>query len=40
MSTLPQFTKFDIHDEPTSVGTRWKVWIADLENLEINESKG
>ena len=33
MAALPQFRKFDIHDEPTSLGTRWKTWISEFQNL-------
>ena len=31
MSTLPQFKKFNIHEE--TLGTRWKLWLSELENL-------
>ena len=33
MSTLPQFKKFNIHEETTALGTRWKLWLSELENL-------
>ena len=33
MATLPQFKKFDIHEEPTALGMKWKLWISELENL-------
>ena len=33
MANLPQFRKFDINEEPASLGTRWKSWLAELENL-------
>eukprot|EP00745_Piridium_sociabile_P029527 TRINITY_DN48507_c1_g1_i2.p1 TRINITY_DN48507_c1_g1~~TRINITY_DN48507_c1_g1_i2.p1 ORF type:complete len:283 (-),score=41.55 TRINITY_DN48507_c1_g1_i2:214-1062(-) len=33
MASLPEFRKFVVHGEETSAGTRWKKWIAQLENL-------
>ena len=33
MTTLPQFRKFDINEEPTSLGIRWKAWLVEFENL-------
>ena len=33
--SLPAFKKFDIYEEPTSIGTRWKSWTAELENLML-----
>ena len=33
MAALPVFKKFDIHEEPTALGTRWKLWLSELENL-------
>ena len=33
MTALPHLKKFDIHDEPTSLGTKWKTWISEFQNL-------
>ena len=34
-TTLPEFRRFNIDDEKTSLGIRWKVWLAEFENLLI-----
>ena len=34
-SSLPEFRKFDVESEPTSVGIRWKAWLAEFENLLV-----
>ena len=33
MASLPSFERFIVHGEETTAGTRWKKWIAKLENL-------
>ena len=30
---LPDFQRFDINSDPTSIGIRWKTWQAEFENL-------
>ena len=32
---LPEFRRFNIDDEKTSFGIKWKVWLAEFENLLI-----
>ena len=34
-TTLPDFKKNDIDDEKTSIGIRWKSWLAEFENLLV-----
>ena len=34
-ASLPDFKKFDIHTEPTSLGIRWKAWVSEFGNLLI-----
>ena len=34
-TTLPEFRKFNTEEEKTSLGIRWKIWLADFENLLI-----
>ena len=34
-SNLPEFRKFEVDGEPTSIGIRWKTWLVEFENLLI-----
>ena len=34
-TTLPEFRRFNIDEEKTSLGIRWKTWVAELENLIV-----
>ena len=34
-SNLTDFRRFDVNGEPTSIGIRWKTWLAEFENLII-----
>ena len=32
-TTLPEFQKFDVNNEPSSLALEWEKWTARLENL-------
>ena len=32
-SNLPEFRKFAVEGEPSSIGVRWKLWLSEFENL-------
>ena len=34
-TSLPDFAKFDVDDEPTSLHVAWKKWITRFENLIV-----
>ena len=34
-TTLPDFRKFNVDSEPTSLGVRWKKWLLEFENLIV-----
>ena len=35
MANLPHFPQFDVHTEPSSVGSRWKRWIKRFTNFLV-----
>ena len=32
-SNLPEFRKFAVEGEPSSIGVRWKLWLSEFDNV-------